>query len=413
MFIYTLSYIDTLNLNLFVILQIAENMALLTYICGVCYKSAMESYKFIKQCQNISNQLTIAVENLSHGFSNTTEDLDSFPTMFLSIKAAENKIEQFYDITRPLCPEKSALARFKFISSQQKSTNNKGKRSIRKKDFSTIFIKTHELMLDPSKPEYRCKMCSKFYPTSGSLRQHFFSLHFKKEFQCPDCGKGFGTSGLLHTHQMQSHNHVTCNECGKKLLNRQSTLKRHAMTHFTGAKICDRCGRKYKKINDYERHMEQDSCTVPSKAIGTFICDYCGKETHFRHQLLSHIRHEHLGAEGFTCKWCKKKLYSQSALKVHVLKHTKEKKFICALCGGKYVTLQSLINHTRLHTGERPYPCSQCDQSFLSASRRKDHVDRYHNQIVFECDQCHTKLNAKRSLLKHKRNHCQGSMEAK
>lgn len=390
----------------------AENWNMFNYVCGECSKSALNSYKFIKKCQKNNEQLSLAVENLSNGFEHTADDIEDFSSMYLSINVAEDKIEQFFDNSRRLHSEQSALARFKFISNA-KETNSVSKKSARQKDYSTIFIKTHELVLDPSKQEYRCKMCMKLYPTSGSLRQHFFSVHFKKEFKCPDCSKCFGTSGLLHTHKMQSHSFVTCNDCGKKLLNRQSTLKRHALTHDTKvAKVCHRCGRKYKKTTDYERHMQQDSCTVPSKAMGNYVCDYCGKETHFRHQLLSHIRFEHLGARGYICKWCKRKCYNESALKIHVLKHTKEKNFICSMCGGKFVTRQSLINHTRLHTGERPYPCKQCDQSFLSASRRTDHIDRYHKQMIFECDQCHTKLNARRSLIKHKKHHCLVPMEA-
>lgn len=376
-------------------------------MCKSCTEAARSSYKFVKKCKENSVNLINAVDSLNDCFDNTVVDIRNFQSVYISINAEELTIDQFYDTVRQMYPQQTALARFHVIANRKSEKSGKSaKRPRNPKDYSTIFIKTHELMHDPSKKnEFKCKMCQKQYPTSGSLRQHFFNSHFKKEYQCMECPKSFGTAGILQSHITQSHQVIQCGECGKTLLNRSSTLKRHQKVHHRPGKVCYRCGRTYKRSVEFEKHMAHDTCLPPSRVAGTFICDYCGYHCNFKHQILAHIKYEHTNAEGFVCSWCHKKCYSQSALKTHVLKHTGEKNFICTECGGKFVTRQSLINHMRLHTGERPYQCGLCDEAFLSASRRKEHIVRHHVGASFDCDLCEAKYNARRSLLKHRKRH--------
>lgn len=408
-------YVTFLNINKFLLFQYSENVEIFENICDACLRLTISSYKFIKRSKDNFALLGTAIEDLNNGFENTTEDFTNVETLYVNINPMECTIQQFYDNKRLALPQETALPRFRFIAHGQYSANPNKKRNNerpRVRDFSTIFIRTTELIADPSKKkEFKCKMCLKEYPSSGCLRQHFFSTHFKKEFQCSECPKSFGTLGLLQSHINVSHSTVECHICGKQLKNRTSTIKRHQMMHNSATKVCFRCGRSYKKSTDFNRHMAQDSCAVPSKVKGNFTCDHCGYHCSFKHQLLAHIKYEHTDAEGFLCKWCGRKCYSQSALKTHVLKHTKEKNFTCTECGGRFVTRQSLLNHTRLHTGERPYKCDFCDQCFLSASRRRDHIDRHHLPSSYDCDMCDAKYNARRSLVKHRKRHMMGHEE--
>ncbi|XP_049882259.1 gastrula zinc finger protein XlCGF57.1-like [Pectinophora gossypiella] len=386
--------------------NITQCMSVFESVCKQCAQSAIDSYKFIKKSKETMENLICATDDLGNCFENVSEETDTYQTLYVSIVPKDKTMQQFYDGKKQTNPSETALARFHFIAygSTKPVKGNDGYKKPR--DYSTIFIKTHELVADPSKPkEYKCKMCLKMYPTSGNLRQHFFSAHFKKEFPCSECSKSFGTAGLLQTHMSISHCTVECSECGKVLLNRTSTLKRHAKIHSKSRKICYRCGRMYKKVTDFNKHMAQDTCQMPSRIPGDYTCDTCGYHCNYKHQLLNHIKYEHTDAEGHVCQWCNRKCYSASALKTHILKHTKEKNYVCSVCGGKFVTKQSLINHTRLHTGERPYPCNQCDQSFLSASRRNDHIERYHVSKTFDCDLCDAKYSARRSLVKHRKRH--------
>ncbi|KAJ2939067.1 hypothetical protein O0L34_g10256 [Tuta absoluta] len=387
---------------------VVQTMGMFESICKQCSIDSIASFKFMRRCRENIDNLVRAVDDFDSCFENVAEDLNEYQSLYISVNPKEMTIQQFYDTKRQTNPSETALKRFHFIAYgiPRSKTAPDGSTTRVNRDFSTIFIKTHELVHDPSKPkEYKCKICLKLYPTSGNLRQHFFAHHFKKEFQCEECPKSFGTAGLLQTHITVSHCTVECAECGKTLLNRTSTLKRHALTHSKTAKICFRCGRHYKKGKDFEKHMAQETCEMPSRIPGNFQCDNCSYHCHYKHQLTSHIKFEHGDAKGHICKWCGRRCYSASALKTHILKHTKERNFICTDCGGKFVTKQSLTHHQRLHTGERPYKCTQCDQSFLSASRRNDHIERYHNTTSFDCDLCDAKYNARRSLMKHKRRH--------
>ena len=116
--------------------------------------------------------------------------------------------------------------------------------------------------------------------------------------------------------------------------------------------ICDYCNVSIKYKSDIVKHMKTEHfytsarCQVAQSAV----CNFCGKLVK-PSRLAVHIR-SHTNNRPFKCSYCDTRCFTNSHLKVHIIRwHTGDRKHQCETCGKKFVAPHQLRTHIRTHTG--------------------------------------------------------------
>ncbi|XP_048000058.1 zinc finger protein 879-like isoform X2 [Leguminivora glycinivorella] len=412
-------------------------------VCDDCVVSAIQSYTFIKQCKENTDNLQQAIENLDISLQKLTSQ-ETCKAVFLSLDSSL-AAHVYYDYKKPVTSIPKALARFKYVSSdvcngkyyiersEKKQFNtwiapnvsddddfdkdwcispekrNKTKRGHRGKEYLSDRV---ILRQNSTNKKLICNGCEKPFENITMLRMHYMRVHAVKKIKCPKCDRKFATSKLLEYHLSLSHANAVCFECGKTFTNIAS-LKKHEDSHNISSKyVCQNCHRVYKTLRTMKEHIYNGVCERGGRtgkfSIGKFICDICDNRFATKNAVRSHLITLHgFGSDDavHTCTWCNKRFEALSSLKGHIVKHTRERRFQCDLCNEKFVTHPALVNHTRLHTGERPYSCEYCDESFISASRRMEHTRRKHLEPSLPCRLCPMIFKSGAGKRKHERRH--------
>ncbi|XP_062126965.1 transcription factor Ouib [Drosophila sulfurigaster albostrigata] len=134
--------------------------------------------------------------------------------------------------------------------------------------------------------------------------------------------------------------------------------------------------------------------TIKSKAkrrdnrhLKSWICDQCGgvfkSSTYLKLHLLRHT-----DEKKFECDICKRRYYTQNEMLRHKILHTNARPYACRYCDKTFRGTSSKAVHERTHTNERPFDCRYCDKSFRSTSVRKMHEGVHLNNRKFHCEQC-------------------------
>ncbi|CAB3245263.1 unnamed protein product [Arctia plantaginis] len=406
-------------------------------ICKKCTTLAINSYNFIETCKNNIKRLSCNIDCIQNYIVNATGYNYCHKSLFLVLDTVNCTVDEFYDKNSHRYDE-SLCKRFENLVANSLGMQNIGnsltldihfdpencemtkpvpdmsskiKTSIQeeKKEESVRKIsqpvKGLQALEANDKGDYKCEHCHKDFKSSLKLKLHYLRVHAPKTFKCTQCPRSFGSSLILSLHIRDSHCTAVCRYCGKTYTNNYS-LKYHEKSHEVDFK-CNNCGKVYKKKKSFNNHVKQNLCnsTRNVNLEPKHACNYCDKKYSQISALNVHLRLEHGNGKVLTCDWCGKKLSSESKLKEHIIKHTKQKNYTCDICGGKFVTKTSLLYHTRLHTGEKPYKCEHCDMRFLSASRRSEHIKQYHDEPDLECDICHCKFKGRTPLMRHKKRH--------
>ena len=88
------------------------------------------------------------------------------------------------------------------------------------------------------------------------------------------------------------------------------------------------------------------------------------------------------------CHICTKIFTCESALVIHLRKHTGEKPYQCSSCEKKFTQKGSLIAHKRLHTGEKPYQCKTCMKCFTQPVQLSIHILNHTGEKKYKCSTC-------------------------
>ncbi|KAH8358771.1 hypothetical protein KR093_002275 [Drosophila rubida] len=124
-----------------------------------------------------------------------------------------------------------------------------------------------------------------------------------------------------------------------------------------------------------------------NRHLKSWICDQCGgvfkSSTYLKLHLLRHT-----DQKKFECDVCKKQYYTQNEMLRHKILHTNARPYACRYCDKTFRGTSSKAVHERTHTNERPFNCRYCDKSFRSTSVRKMHEGVHINNRKFHCEPC-------------------------
>ena len=132
-------------------------------------------------------------------------------------------------------------------------------------------------------------------------------------------------------------------------------------------------------------------------------CDYKGAKYHYlRNHLLTHGSQKvHECPE----PGCEYKSYQRGAIKVHMRKHSSEKRFGCPHCTYRTHFKGNLKLHLRVHSGEKPYACTECDFKCTQSGSLKIHMRGHSGEKPYACSACDYRTKHKGNLVMHQRKH--------
>ena len=141
-------------------------------------------------------------------------------------------------------------------------------------------------------------------------------------------------------------------------------------------------------------------------------CGHCGKMFAYQSDLKIHVKAVHDQIRDHVCEICAKGFLTSSALNMHKLTHTGEKKFPCHICGKAFRSKDYLIQHTRQHTGEKPHSCEICGKAFAYPSALSNHRKQHDENRGIACEVCGKIFKIKKNLKAHMVVHRNGETDS-
>lgn len=238
----------------------------------------------------------------------------------------------------------------------------------------------------PNKKDRSCVFCNNTFSKYSTLVNHIRSIHtFEKCFKCNICSEGFTNSEILARHK-----------------NRHTGERKY---------VCSYCGKKYFTNSDLNHHIQRHLNKRNYK------CDICeNKSFNTANSLRTHklVVHTNPNEWKYLCTICGRKCVTQTALTIHIKRHSKEKDFCCHLCSKKFCTKSELSKHISSHSNMRLHKCNVCNQEYKDRKVMERHLTKKHgvgNAKIVErvkkyfCDVCPKKFVGKKQLEKHVRSH--------
>ena len=256
-----------------------------------------------------------------------------------------------------------------------------------------------------------CELCGKGFAFDYELNDHHLKNHEGKGDQrmipcCKACDRTFDSWQLMLQHRDQEHatrnEQHQCEVCGK-ILNSESSLRKHRRKHSNKKHGCVTCGSRFTELRSLKIHIQMNHPNNSEEK--SLPCEFCGKVFYSKLQLSRHKRY-HQGKK-YVCETCGKAFVDLRDLNVHKYKHTKEKPFTCELCGKG---VANLSHHRvgcleKLNAEEKNFKCSQCDKAFHLEAALKRHEGMHLNSDRFECEVCQRKFQYKSLFMTHRRTH--------
>ena len=310
---------------------------------------------------------------------------------------------------------------------------------------------------NPDKAVLKCDFCEIYFETTQRKRKHIGQNHMdqiiyktpkdddkiqneKHLSKCYKCDKVFKTRSTLHEHKKENHS-LTCSKCGKIFLNLEQIhlkifLKQHEkiceyininpmevdelicklcqrnftfyyplMKHYEDAhkKIhnCEKCEKKYSRLNDLLHHVQ----TV-HEGVKKYQCDTCGK-TYADEKLLEyHKKKLHLLQFDHKCETCGKGFVTKSEMRMHIRKHHEKRlDYKCEFCFQGFCFRRELKSHIFSMHKNPKWTCEICSEIIDQGNpktRMKDHIMKVHNSARLQfCDKCERRFHLKMELQIH------------
>ncbi|XP_073964375.1 uncharacterized protein, partial [Choristoneura fumiferana] len=219
--------------------------------------------------------------------------------------------------------------------------------------------------------QYTCKACKICYRRISDLRNHVARTHLMQKFiKCRLCAETFmyhsqRKNHMYTKHSIQEPDKFNCGHCGRQF-RRKNTLAEHMMdVHIE--KTCQHCELKFSRKRILFHMNESHGVPMPT-------CGICGLRALKESSLIRHQRNVHLNEKNIVCKVCKRRFFTRSNLRDHMITHNQERVFKCDVCGKTFARKECFRTHYRIHTGERPYRCGLCGAAFVQRAGLRFHA---------------------------------------
>ncbi|XP_033322804.2 uncharacterized protein LOC117218488 [Megalopta genalis] len=228
---------------------------------------------------------------------------------------------------------------------------------------------------------YKCTHpgCDKAYTNSSHLKRHVETHNLiKKTYKCPECLLFLSDRYSLKRHYNRKHrdrDKLTCKECNLTFTKKYQ-LATHMSVHTGELHKCDQCNKSFTNFRQYKRHNkshQEGTKTYPCTVSGctdvfTKWRQYCV------HQRTQHVIHH-------TCKDCDKVFLTKYRLKEHSKIHTEGRKsFPCPYneCLRVYHFKSNLDSHIRRnHLGQK-FQCDICKVEISTKAKLAEHIQKLH-----------------------------------
>jgi len=239
------------------------------------------------------------------------------------------------------------------------------------------------------------------YEKYSELLKSVEPFHFGHQVTCPDCGTVIKKANLMcHLRTHTEERLFKCKICSKDFI-ASYTLRKHLLQHFGCTdRTCDICGKDFKKVSAFQKHMKIHREEQSSNGK-TFICETCGMDFYLESQLKRHVT-RHMEKK-FKCPFpdCHWKFVQKGELNAHYKCHEVEKKYLCDTCGYAAHTPYHLKRHYKVHTGERKFQCEYCTYRAGNRTHLQRHMRIHIGSKPFKCPYCSYSCNTHENIRKH------------
>ncbi|XP_075237751.1 uncharacterized protein LOC142333979 [Lycorma delicatula] len=156
--------------------------------------------------------------------------------------------------------------------------------------------------------------------------------------------------------------------------------------------ICNFCQKSFHRKHDLKRHINSHTKEK------NYICNFCSKSFNESSELNLHFK-IHM-EEGYICKCCQKSFKNKNNIKAHLNTHTNEKNYVCNFCQTSFHRKYDLIRHIKSHSKEKNYICNFCSKSFNESSELHLHLN-IHTEESYICKYCQKSFKNKNNLKIH------------
>jgi len=185
------------------------------------------------------------------------------------------------------------------------------------------------------------KNCGKSQPSGESLLSHMYvhsgprgrALASGRKFACDHCDASYTTASRLATHLKSKHQQLRLPEKSKYKCNADMELK------FQRAAAGAQCQESFATASKFSLHMTKVHNLSP------WLCENCGKRLKDKQNYVMHRFSNHDSKE-FDCDICGKVYKTPRQLYVHRALHS-GRRFLCSQCGYRARSVQNLRGHIK------------------------------------------------------------------
>lgn len=259
-------------------------------------------------------------------------------------------------------------------------------------------MKAHILKY-PSKHNFFCKRCKKYFTSERSLERHLCFL-LDGRFQC-SCLKIFKSLKIFKEH-VGSRRPYYCCACKKKNVT-FSNLINHIRTHTKEKPFsCSVCSKSFSVRESLTLHKKLHAGNKP------FHCSKCNYSSASKWNLLLHERRHNSDREKerrFACALCGNSFFHKHHLKRHLAIHMGGNSQLCLICGKLFSQASYLDRHLEKHgrDSEKGRKCRVCGKDVDKTELYQHHVETGHFQFV--CHPCGKVFFSKFNLERHQKRH--------